>query len=106
MKITHPFALGILCSAIAFSASAESNRDCLLEGTVQRDGNEEVRVKIDRVGKYSSDTQCRIRRDRKLKFKLPDDPRVKDAAPGSEVQYRYRTDDAGTTSTELIKITT
>ena len=106
MKIIHRISLGIFCIIASFSATADLNRDCLLEGTVQKNSNDEVRVKIERVRKYSTDTQCRIRRDRKLKFKLPDDPRVKDATPGSEVHYRYRTDGSGSTSTELVKIAT
>lgn len=106
MKLTHSMAVPILCSVLAVTAQAESSRDCLLEGTVLKSDSDEVRVKIHRVEKYSSDTACRIRRDRKLKFKLPDDPRLKEAAPGSEVQYRYRTNEAGDSRTELVKIAT
>ncbi|MFT4822458.1 MAG: hypothetical protein ACJAUG_000876 [Halioglobus sp.] len=106
MKLNHSMAVSILCSAIAVTAQAESSRDCRLEGTVLKGDNDEVRVKIHRVEKYSNDSACRIRRDRKLKFKLPDDPRLRELAPGSEVQYRYRTDEAGDSKTELVKIST
>jgi hypothetical protein len=41
-----------------------------------------------------------------MEFKLPSDNRVKDAPDGSEVQYRYRTDEAGGSNTELISVGT
>jgi hypothetical protein len=39
-----------------------------------------------------------------MEFKLPADTRVKDAPDGSEVQYRYRQDNRGQSTTELINV--
>lgn len=99
----------LLLSPFALVAQAEPNRDCLLEGKIERvggNGGEEVRVKFHTVRKYSESARCRIRRDKKMEFRLPDDPRLKGAADGSEVQYRYRTDQDGGASSELINIAT
>jgi len=45
-----------------------------------------------------------VRRGEKLEFKLPPDTRLKDTPAGSDVKYRYRTDDAGQTDTQLISV--
>ncbi len=88
-------------------AQADSNRDCLLEGTVQRAGEqnqEQVQVKFHSASKYEKGSNCRFRRNEKMEFKLPEDPRLKDAPRGSEVKYRYREDGQGGSRTELISI--
>jgi hypothetical protein len=41
-----------------------------------------------------------------MEFKLPEDPRLKDADTGSSVKYRYRTESDGSSSAELISIDT
>ena len=89
-------------------AMAESERDCLLKGTVEKvdDGSSSrTEVKFHSIGQYEEDSKCRVRRDRKLEFKLPDDPRLKDAPNGSEVMYRYRSDGGGDQA-ELISVGT
>ncbi len=106
LNIRSVFYALLLCP-FALVAQAEPNRDCLLEGKIERvggNGDEEVRVKFHTVSKYSESSRCRIRRDKKMEFRLPDDPRLKGAADGSEVQYRYRTDQDGGASSELINI--
>jgi hypothetical protein len=99
-------ALGLFFSA---ASMAETDRDCLLEGTVQKSDSKDTtdtQVKFYSVKKYEESSKCRVRRDRKLEFKLPDDPRLKDAPDGSSVKYRYRTNEQGDVRTELINIST
>lgn len=94
---------------IAVTSTAETTRDCMLEGTVQkgRGGDEqEVSVKINSVGKYDQDSSCRVRPGQKMEFKLPTDPRLQDAAPGSAVKYRYRTESDGSSQAELVSVGT
>ena len=99
-------------SILAFGGNADTtSRDCMLEGTVQKqkgasDVDQGVNVKFHSVSKYDQDSNCRVRRGEKMEFKLPADPRLKDAPPGSSVKYRYQTDSDGTAKTELISIGT
>jgi len=81
-------------------------KDCLLTGTVvhEQDGGNRTLVKIHSVDKYDEDARCQVRRDRKVEFKLPADTRVNQAPSGSEVRYRYRTDDDGAPNAELISV--
>ncbi len=98
----------IALSATAAVVQADSNKDCLLEGTVhksERGGEESTKVKFHSVSKYDAEAKCRVRRNEKMQFKLPDDPRLQDAPEGSAVKYRYREED-GNSSTELISIGT
>ena len=102
-----------LAIAVVFAASpaafAESEKDCLLTGTVQHGDSADksaTSVKIHSVSRYDENSRCRVRRDQKMEFKLPADNRVKGAPDGSEVQYRYRTDEAGGSNTELISVGT
>ncbi|GAB5451685.1 MAG: hypothetical protein Hals2KO_20130 [Halioglobus sp.] len=60
-------------------------------------------VKIHSVSRYDEEARCKVRRGQKLEFKLPQDTRIQDAPDGSEVQYRYRSDDSGS-SAELISV--
>lgn len=86
---------------------ADSARDCLLEGTVQhgeRAGQGATTVKIHSISQYDEQSRCALRRDRKLEFKLPPDPRVKAAPAGSDVKYRYRSDGSGQSETQLISV--
>ena len=106
--LTKLAAIGAL-SIIANAALAETTRDCMLEGTVQKgQANDEqnVNVKFHSVGKYDQDSTCRVRRDEKMQFKLPADPRVQEAAPGSTVKYRYRTDSDGSAKAEVVSVGT
>jgi hypothetical protein len=82
-------------------------KDCLLKGTVQRSdktGQEVTTVKIHSVKKYADESNCRVRRGEKLEFKLPGADRLDSAPDGSEVKYRYRSDDDGNADTQLISI--
>ncbi len=100
---------GALFLVLASGAQADSSRDCMLEGTVQRaDGQnqEAVAVKFHSAKRYDAEANCRIRRDEKLEFKLPDDPRLQDAPAGATVKYRYQRDEEGESSTELISVGT
>jgi len=86
---------------------AASEKDCLLQGTVQHDeraGEAVTTVKIDSVSKYDEESRCRVNHGKKLEFKLPADPRLQEAPSGSEVKYRYRTDDSGESHTELLSV--
>ena len=99
----------LVLSATAASVQADSNKDCLLEGTVyksERGGEESTRVKFHSMSKYDAEAKCRVRRNEKMQFKLPDDPRLQDAPDGSAVKYRYRTEEDGSSSTELLSIGT
>ena len=86
---------------------AESAKDCLLEGTVlqgQQSGQDTTQVQIHSISKYDEDARCNVRRGEKMEFKLPPDTRLKDAPAGSDVKYRYRTDETGQPETQLISI--
>ena len=94
----------LAASPLAF---ADSEKDCLLKGTVhhgEQAGANATMVKIHSVSKYDEDSRCRVRRDQKMEFKLPQDSRVQEAPSGSEVQYRYRTDESGESNAELISV--
>ena len=82
-------------------------KDCLLQGTVQHGGGiveGTTQVKIHSISKYDEKSRCSVRRSQKMEFKLPQDTRLKEAPSGSEVKYRYRTDDTGQSRAELISV--
>lgn len=86
---------------------ADSEKDCLLEGTVLHDeqaGQDTTSVKIHSISKYDAQSRCNVRRSQKMEFKLPQDTRLKDAPSGSDVKYRYRTDESGQSETQLISV--
>jgi hypothetical protein len=88
---------------------ADSEKDCLLEGTVlhgEQAGQDTTRVKIHSISKYDAESRCNVKRSQKMEFKLPPDPRLKDAPSGSDVKYRYRTDESGQSETQLISVGT
>jgi len=88
-------------------AVAAGEKDCLLKGTVEHgDGAAAgtTQVKIHSISQYDEDSRCSVRRSQKMEFKLPQDPRLQDAPSGSAVEYRYRTDDSGQSSAELISV--
>jgi hypothetical protein len=90
-------------------AQAETVKDCVLTGTVEKSKQaegEEVNVRFHSIEKYDQEARCRVRRDQKMQFKLPEDPRLQDAPEGSAVQYRYREDSDGSSQTELIRVGT
>ena len=95
--------------AAAAAMTADQGRDCMLEGTLLQDSRGEeqnMNVKFHSVEKYDESAKCNVRRGEKLQFKLPDDPRLKEAESGSPVKYRYRTDSEGKAKTELISVGT
>lgn len=86
---------------------ADGAKDCLLEGTVQhgeKAGQDATTVKIHSISQYDDQSRCQVRRDQKMQFKLPPDPRLKDAPDGSDVKYRYRSDGTGQSETQLISV--
>jgi len=88
-------------------ALAESEKDCLLEGTVlhgDQAGQDTTMVKIHSISQYDEQSRCNVRRSQKMEFKLPPDSRLKDAPSGSDVKYRYRTDSNGESDTQLISV--
>lgn len=104
IKVVATLALSIGAAAVL----ADTDKDCMLEGTVQKGSSDtaeqNVSVKFHSVEKYDQDANCRVRRGQKMEFQLPDDPRLNDADPGSQVKYRYRTDGDGNAKTELISV--
>lgn len=85
-------------------AQAQSEKDCLLEGTVHKSGQEQTGVKFHSAERYDEDANCRIRRGEKMEFKLPADPRLQEAPEGSTVKYRYQEQKDGSSKTELVSI--
>ena len=107
MRMTGKF-IGA-ATLLAVATAAQAQKDCLLEGTVQKGGSaegEQVAVKFHSMEKYHDNANCRTRRGEKMEFKLPADPRLTEAPAGSEVKYRYRTDGKGNAEAELISIGT
>jgi hypothetical protein len=105
LKLTAMLALSMGTSL----ALADTTRDCMLEGTVQKGsaGNgEQVNVKFHSAEKYDADANCRVRKGEKMEFKMPADPRLKDADAGSQVKMRYRQESDGSTKAELISVGT
>lgn len=84
---------------------AGSEKDCLLEGTVYKSGqDQQTGVKFHSAKKYDEDANCRVRRGEKMEFKLPDDPRLEQAPEGSTVKYRYQQQQDGSSKSELVSI--
>ncbi|MBK6512095.1 MAG: hypothetical protein IPG64_21750 [Haliea sp.] len=86
---------------------ADSEKDCLLEGTVlhgEQAGQGTTSVQIHSITKYDAQSKCNVKRNQKMEFKLPPDTRLKDAPSGSDVKYRYRTDESGQSETQLISV--
>ncbi|HEY6131200.1 MAG TPA: hypothetical protein VIV27_04240 [Halioglobus sp.] len=90
-------------------AMADGEKDCLLRGTVQHGeqaGQDKTMVKIHSVSKYDEESRCKVNRNQKLEFKLPQDTRLQQVPSGSSVEYRYRTDESGQSNAELISVGT
>lgn len=107
MKTSTGMIAAVTLSLLAGSALAEPTRDCMLEGTVHKGDSSDqqgVNVKFHSASKYDEDANCRMRRGEKMEFKLPADPRVKNAEDGSPVKYRYRQESDGSSKTELISV--
>ncbi len=96
-----------LLVAVAPAVATAGEKDCLLKGTVlhgEQAGQAATMVEIHSVSRYDDEARCRVREGRKMEFKLPSDKRVQEAPSGSEVHYRYRTDDQGDDSAELLHV--
>ena len=90
-------------------AMADGEKDCLLQGTVQHGeqaGQKTTMIDINSISKYDDAAKCNVRQGQKLEFKLPQDSRLQAAPSGSEVKYRYRTDNTGESNSELISVGT
>lgn len=104
--MTRVLTVSVLLLGGSMSAVA-GEKDCLLKGTVQHGaetGDGATQVNIHSISSYDKDSRCSVRRNQKMEFKLPQDTRLQDAPSGSEVQYRYRADDSGQSSAELISV--
>ncbi len=91
----------------AAGLQAEPTKDCLLEGTVHRSasgGDDSLQVKFHSMKQYEPGARCRNRRNEKMQFQLPDDPRLQSAPNGSAVKFRYREDGDGESQTDLISV--
>lgn len=82
-----------LCT-LPVSVSAETVRDCVVEGTVkrQRDSSNKVYVAFHSAKPAEDGASCRMNRKEKFRFKAPDAAELKDATPGTKVRYRYTED--------------
>ncbi len=102
-KLIAATATAALLGASAL-AIAGPEKDCLLEGTVYKSGQDQTGVKFHSAKKYDEDAKCRVRRGEKMEFKLPEDPRVTEAPEGSTVKYRYKENKDGSSETELVSV--
>lgn len=90
--------------AVPGLALAEPEKDCLLEGTVYKSGEDQTSVKFHSAKRYEKDSNCRVRKGEKMEFKLPEDPRLEQAPSGSSVKYRYQENKDGSSKTELVSV--
>ncbi len=106
MKKLITIALSSL-ALVAFAAVSQADdKDCMLEGTVYKSGEgaDNTKVQFHSMGRYDENSKCRVRKDEKVEFKLPADPRLEDAPDGSKVRYRYQENSEGQSSTKLISV--
>ena len=80
--------------ALPVSVSAETVRDCVVEGTVKRQkgASDKVYVAFHSAKPAEKGASCRMKRKEKFQFKAPNASELKDAQPGTEVRYRYTED--------------
>ncbi|MEM1112665.1 MAG: hypothetical protein AAGI11_12215 [Pseudomonadota bacterium] len=107
MKLIYKTFFTIAIVGASITAQAETTKDCMLKGTVQRSGEgteERVGVKFHSMERYDTEANCRQRRGEKMQFKLPSDPRLQDAPAGTDVEFRYREDDKGNAETQLLSV--
>lgn len=106
VQITKNITLVVLMASSQL-ALAGNAKDCLLQGTVVHKevaGQEKTMVQIHSVSKYEENSTCKVREGQKMEFKLPHDSRVNAAPSGSEVKYRYKTDESGGEKSEVIMV--
>jgi len=110
LLIMNPLLKTLIIPAILLAcpvAMVDNEKDCLLEGTVMhgaQGSQDATSVKITSISNYDAESRCNVKRGAKMEFKLPQDTRLKQAPSGSDVKYRYRTDDAGQSETQLISV--
>ncbi|MCX2980099.1 hypothetical protein EYC98_04375 [Halieaceae bacterium IMCC14734] len=94
MKITITLMAGLITTLMAAGASAETNRDCVLEGTVkkQQSDSNKVYVAFHSYKAAEDGANCHIRKGEKLDFKQPAGSDITSAKPGAKVEYRYTED--------------
>ncbi len=80
--------------ALPVSVSAETVRDCVVEGTVKRDkgSSDKVYVAFHSAQPAEKGAPCRMNRREKFQFKAPNARELQDAKPGMKVRYRYTED--------------
>lgn len=80
--------------ALPVSVSAETVRDCVVEGTVKRQkgSSDKVYVAFHSAKPAEDGASCRMNRREKFQFKAPNAAELKDAEPGTKVRYRYTED--------------
>ena len=106
MKTTMTLMAGLMAALIAAGASAEADRDCVLEGTVkqqQADSNK-VYVAFHSYKAAEDGANCHIRKGEKLHFKQPAGSDITSAKPGTKVEYRYTEDREDGDSWKLRKV--
>ena len=94
MNINNTLTAAFAAALLTLSAVAQSapQRDCVLEGTVRKQSaisDDKVYVAFHSARPAERGASCRFRRDEKLRFKAPTGSDIRDAAPGSKVEYRY-----------------
>ncbi len=107
MKLISKTFLAVAVLGTSVSLQAETTKDCLLKGTIQQSGEgaeQQVNVKFHSMERYDENANCRQRRGEKMEFKLPSDPRLKEAPDGTDVEYRYREDSDGSSNTQLMSV--
>ncbi len=80
--------------ALPVSASAETVRDCVVEGTVKRQkgSSDKVYVAFHSAKPAEKGASCRMNRREKFQFKAPNAAELQNAEPGTKVRYRYTED--------------
>jgi hypothetical protein len=76
---------------MSVGANAEVTRDCVVEGTVKRHGDDGDRVYVafDSAKPAEKGAPCRLKRRERLNFKASDAGDLRNAEPGTRVRYRY-----------------
>ncbi len=80
--------------AVSLPSTAETVRDCVMEGYVKRQSGSEdnVYVAFHSAKPADKDASCNMRKREKVQFKAPVDSAIKDMRPGTRVKYRYTED--------------
>ena len=109
MNANNIYALALAMALMALPTAVQSaqERDCVLEGTVKKQtaaADNKVLVTFHSARPAQRGASCRFRRDEKLHFKAPTGSHIRDAAPGSKVEYRYTEDSDKAPTWELRSI--